>query len=104
MNYNIKFGKKFDKEFKKIDKSISDQIFKKIERLEIAPSSEGKPLLYTKPTLWQLKAHVYRIFYILDYNKKEILILSIKHKDECDKYIRKGYFQDIREFSNDASS
>lgn len=72
MNYILKFGKKFDKEFNKIDKSLSDRIFKKIEKLEINPSSEGKPLLYTKPTLWELKIDVYRVFYIIQHNNKEV--------------------------------
>ncbi|MEK6844168.1 MAG: relE [Nanoarchaeota archaeon] len=34
MAYTIKFGKKFDREFEKIDKSISDQIVKKLKRLK----------------------------------------------------------------------
>lgn len=98
MNYVLKFGKKFDKEFSKIDKSISDRIFKKIEKLEENPSLEGKPLLYTKPTLWELKIDVYRVFFIIQQNYKEVWILSVKHKDECDKYIRKGYLHDVNEF------
>lgn len=32
--YILKFGRKFEKEFSKIDKSISIQIFKKIEKFK----------------------------------------------------------------------
>ena len=98
MTYILKFGKKFDREFSKIDKSISSQIVKKLARLKEDPETVGKPLLHTKPTLWEFKAEVYRAFYIVQENAKEIWLLSVKHKDECDDYIRRGYSKDITEF------
>ena len=98
MAYILKFGKKFDREFAKIDKSISEQIVKKLVRLKENPESIGKPLLHTNPALWEFKAEVFRIFYIVQENKKEIWILSVKHKDDCDEYIRKGYSRDFNEF------
>ena len=98
MTHILKFGKKFDREFAKIDKSISNQIVKKLKRLKENPESIGKPLLHTNPTLWEFKAEVFRIFYIVQENTKEIWILSVKHKDECDSYIRVGYSKDLTEF------
>lgn len=98
MPHALKFGKKFDNEFGKIDKSVSSQIVKKLARLKVNPSGVGKPLLHTKPTLWEFKAEVYRVFYIVQENAKEIWILSVKHKDECDDYIRRGYQKDFTEF------
>ena len=98
MVYILKFGKKFDKEFSKIDKSISGQIVKKLERLKENPESMGKPLLHTNHALWEFKAEVFRVFYIIQENTKEIWILSVKHKDECDDYIRKGHPKDIKNF------
>ena len=98
MFYTLKFGKKFDREFTKIDKSISEQIVKKLKRLKENPESIGKPLLHTSPALWEFKAEVFRVFYIIQENIKEIWILSVKHKDECDEYIRRGYSKDINEF------
>ena len=98
MTYVLKFGRKFDKEFEKIDKSVSDQIIKKLERLKENPENIGKPLLHTKPTLWEFKAEVFRVFYIIQENAKEIWLLSAKHKDECEGYIRKGYSKDFNEF------
>ena len=84
--------------FSKIDKSVSEQIVKKLTRLKEDPASIGKPLLHTNPTLWEFKAEVFRIFYIIQENTREIWVLSVKHKDECDDYIRKGYSKDINEF------
>jgi len=98
MGYILKFGKKFDREFEKIDKSVSDQIVKKLARLKENPGNIGKPLLHTKPTLWEFKAEVYRVFYIVQENAKEIWMLSVKHKDACDDYIRRGYSKDFNEF------
>ena len=98
MTYTLKFGKKFDREFEKIDKSVSSQIVKKLTRLKENPESIGKPLLHTKPTLWEFKAEVFRVFYIVQENAKEVWLLSVKHKDECDAYIRRGYSKDVNEF------
>ena len=96
MVYILKFGKNFDREFKKIDKSVSLQIVKKLARLEENPENIGKPLLHTKPTLWEFKAEVYRVFYVVQENAKEVWMLSVKHKDECDDYIRRDYLKDIK--------
>ncbi len=96
MTYTLKFGKRFDKEFAKIDKSVSEQIVKKLERLEQNPESIGKPLLYTKPALWEFKVESFRVFYIIQENTKEIWLLSVKHKDECDDYIKRGYYKDVK--------
>lgn len=98
MGYILKFGKKFDREFGKIDKSVSEQIVKKLARLKENPENIGKPLLHTKPTLWELKVEVFRVFYLIRANEKEIWLLSLKHKDECDLYIRKGFIKDVNEF------
>ena len=98
MTYILKFGKKFDREFGKIDKSVSEQIVKKLARLEQNPESIGKPLLYTKPALWEFKVESFRVFYIVQENTKEIWLLSVKHKDETDDYIKRGYQKDISLF------
>ena len=97
MSYLLKFGKRFDREFNKIDKSVSEQIVKKLSRLKEEPSNIGKPLRYTNPVLWGFKAENLRVFYIIKENLKEVWILSVKHKDECDGYIRMGYTEDINE-------
>ena len=81
MIYALKFSKTFDKEFGKIDKSVSQQVIKKIARLKDSPSNVGKPLLYTKPTLWEFKVESFRLFYLIQDNLSEVRILSIKHKD-----------------------
>ena len=98
MVYTLKFGKKFDREFTKIDKSVSEQIVKKLRRLKEDPENIGKPLLHTHPALWEFKAEVFRVFYMIQEGAKEIWILSVKHKDECNDYIRRGYSKDINEF------
>lgn len=98
MTYTLKFGKKFDREFAKIDKSVSEQIVKKLARLKENPESIGKPLLHTKPALWEFKVESLRVFYIIQNNIKEIWLLSVKHKDECDSYMRTEYYKDANEF------
>ncbi len=67
-------------------------------RIKENPEIIGKPLLHTNPALWEFKAEVYRAFYIIQENINEVWLLSVKHKDECDAYIRRGYSKDISEF------
>ncbi|MEK6927582.1 MAG: type II toxin-antitoxin system RelE/ParE family toxin [Nanoarchaeota archaeon] len=98
MEYTLKFGKKFDREFSKIDKSVSEQIVKKLKILKENPKSIGKSLMYTHPPLWEFKVESFRIFYLIQENMQEAWLLSVKHKDECDNYIKKGYSQDFKEF------
>ncbi|MEX0920155.1 MAG: type II toxin-antitoxin system RelE/ParE family toxin [Candidatus Pacearchaeota archaeon] len=97
MRYTLKFGKRFDKEFSKLDKSISEQIVKKLRRIKENPESMGKPLFYTKPVLWEFKVKMFRVFYTIKKNSGEIWLLSIKHKNETDSYIKKGYLRDVNE-------
>ena len=85
MTYELIFRKKFEDEFKKLDNSIKQEVWKKMQRLKENPQI-GKHLRYLN--LWELHIRVYRIFYLVDNNKIKILLLSIKHKDECNKYIR----------------
>ncbi len=44
MEYILKFGKKFDREFGKIDKSLSEQVVKKLNRLKENPENIGKQI------------------------------------------------------------
>jgi len=41
---------------------------------------------------------MFRIFYLIQEDLKEVYLLSVKHKDECDSYMRKGFFKDFKEF------
>ena len=93
MNFELIFSKKFEEEFRKLDNSVRQEAWKKLQRLKENPQI-GKPLKYLN--LWELHVRVFRIFYIIDSNKIKILVLSVRHKDECDKYIRGLSQEDIR--------
>jgi len=49
-------------------------------------------------TGWLGGAYAHRAFYIVQENTKEIWLLSVKHKDETDDYIKRGYQKDISLF------
>jgi len=100
MIYELKVTKTFEKEFEKLDNSIQQQTWKKIERLKENPEI-GKHLHYLN--LWELHVQMFRVFYIIDNNQIRILLLSIKHKDECDKYVRGLDISKIKQLLNDVS-
>lgn len=101
MAYELKFGKLFDKEFKKIDSSVKDQAWKKMERLKENPKEIGKHLKYLN--LWELHVKMFRIFYVIDDNEIRVLLLSMKHKDECDRFVRGLSLDEIRKQLDDVS-
>lgn len=101
MEYTLILGKTFEKEFEKLDKSIRNEAWKKIERLKNNPENMGKHLRHLN--LWELKIQMYRIFYFIDNNQIRILLLSVKHKDDTDKYVRGLSIENIKQLLNDAS-
>ncbi len=98
--YELKFARLFDKEFDKLDKSLKDEAWKKLERLKYNPNI-GKHLNYLN--LWELHIRMFRIFYIINNNEVKILLLSIKHKDDCDKYVRGLTIEQIKQALSDVS-
>lgn len=101
MEYELKFSKEFEKEFERLDNSIKEEAWKKISRLKESPKAIGKHLKYLG--LWELHVRMFRIFYIIEDNKIKLLILSIKHKDECDKYIKGLSVEKIKQLLNSLS-
>lgn len=85
--YELIFDKKFEKDFRKLDRSLQIEGEKKIKKLKENPRDIGKPLRYI-PNLYELYLKMYRIFYTIEDQKVKVLLLSIVHKDETDRYIR----------------
>ncbi len=100
MEYTLRLSKRFEKEFDKLDKSLKNQAWKKIIRLKENPEM-GKHLRHLN--LWELKVQMFRIFYVFDNNQIRVLLLSVKHKDEADKYVRGLSLEEIKRLLNDVS-
>ena len=88
VEYNLLFDKKFEKDYRKLDRSIQIEGDKKLLRLKIDHENVGKPLKFL-PSLFEFYLGSYRIYYFVEESEKKIFILSIKHKDEQEKYLRK---------------
>lgn len=95
MSYILLFDKEFVRDFKKLDKSIRDEAEKKLRKLKENPAEIGKPLKYFA-NLYELHVRMYRIFYVIEESKVKVLVLSIEHKDETDKYLRQLRTDDIK--------
>ena len=95
MSYTLVFDKEFVRRFNKIDKSLGDEIEKKIRKLKSVPKEIGKPLKYFS-NLYELHARMYRIFYVVEDSMVKVLILAIEHKNHTDKYLRLLRKEDIK--------
>lgn len=85
--YNLVFDKNFVKEYRKLDKSLQIEGDKKIMRLKTNPKEIGKSLKFF-PNLYELYIRMYRIYYVIQEKEIRVLLLSILHKDEQEKFLR----------------
>jgi len=100
--YILIFDREFNKKFRKLDKSFQIEGEKKIKRLRENPREIGKPLKYFS-NLYELYVRMYRIFYVVeDYNVR-VLLLSVEHKDETDKYLRNLTTEKIKQLLEENS-
>lgn len=96
--YKLIFDKEFTKKFRKLDNSLQIEGKKKIKRLKEHPREIGKPLKYLS-NLFELHLRMYRIFYVVEDYQVRVLLLSIEHKDECDKYLKQLTTDKIKQLS-----
>src|SRR3989338_1637066 len=85
--YTILFDKKFVKEYRKLDNSLQIEGDKKIIKLKSNPKEIGKSLKFF-PNLFELHLRMYRIYYVVQESEVKVLVLSVEHKDEQEKYLR----------------
>ncbi len=85
--YELLFDKNFVKEYQKLDNSLQIEGDKKLIRLKTNPKEIGKPLKFF-PNLYELHLRMYRIYYFIEENKIKVLLLSVLHKDEQDRFLR----------------
>ncbi len=85
--YSLLFDKEFVREYRKLDKSLQIEGDKKLKRLKSNPREIGKPLRFF-PNLYELYLRMYRIYYVVEEEEVKVLLLSVLHKDEQDKFLR----------------
>ena len=68
---------------KKFDKTIVEEINKRIQKLKIAPDVYGKPLRGEMAGTWEIRFEKrWRILYKINYAEKTVTVTDFKHKDE----------------------
>ena len=85
MTYSVETTKRFDKEFRKLDrytqKMISAWIKKHIEGCD-DPRSIGKPLSGDRKGTWRYRIGDYRIICIIQDDKMIVIALTVGHRRE----------------------
>jgi len=95
VDYILLFDKKFVNKYRKLDKSLQIEGDKKLKRLKSNPKEIGKPLRFL-PNLYELRLRMYRIYYIVRETEIKVLLLSVLHKDEQEKFLRSLTKEDIK--------
>ncbi|MFO7992022.1 MAG: type II toxin-antitoxin system RelE/ParE family toxin [Thermoplasmata archaeon] len=78
MSYQVVFDPKAKEKLADFDKSVREQIFSRIRKLENDPEHFGKAL--TGIDLWVLRAGDYRVMFDLNKNENLVEILRIGHR------------------------
>lgn len=74
-----------DKQLKKLPASMYKLILTEIQKLEYSPYPFGAKKLESREG-WRIRVGDYRILYTIDKNKKEVTILSVKHRKDAYRY------------------
>ncbi|HII75481.1 MAG TPA: type II toxin-antitoxin system RelE/ParE family toxin, partial [Methanolinea sp.] len=81
--YRIVIRRPAEDRLKDYDKEIQRRFVQKIRKLSENPDIYGKPLRGSLHGLWELYfERKFRILYTIDFEKSEVIIEAIKHKDE----------------------
>lgn len=85
--YKIVYTKTFEKDFKKLDKSVVDRIITKI--FEIAKNPQNIKLLKYSPKnlekLCKLRIGDWRILFWVDHDNKVITLYAVEHRSKIYK-------------------
>jgi mRNA-degrading endonuclease RelE of RelBE toxin-antitoxin system len=82
-SYRIVIRSHAEDRLKDYDKEIQRRLVHKIRKLSDNPDIFGKPLRGSLHGLWELYfERKFRILYTIDFEKGEVIIEAIKHKDE----------------------
>ena len=81
----VKFSKNALKQLKKLDKSVSIKILKKLKEIETLenPRDEGKALMNNLAGFWRYRVGRYRIICKIKDNELIILVVGVKNRSEA---------------------
>ena len=86
--YTIQYTKEAKKNIEKLDQSIKQVIKKAMESLSLNPY-RGKPLAYELSGLYSFRTSDYRIIYRIKEKEILIIVITIGHRKEIYKKLKK---------------
>jgi mRNA-degrading endonuclease RelE of RelBE toxin-antitoxin system len=80
VSYKVLLHPKAAKELQKTEKNIRTRLIESAKQLRENPDKVGKALKQTD--FWSQRVGDYRISYIIDQNKKQVVILFVGHRSK----------------------
>ena len=90
--YKIRTTPTFERDIKKLDRSIARRIIEKIEQLDNTPEILKHPVKYLPKDLEGLQKYRvgdWRVLFWLDHQQKEITLYGVEHRSKVYKRFRK---------------
>ena len=89
MTYQLKYTQTFEKQIermKKKDKTLMEEVMKKVEKLQKMPYA-GKPLKYRLVPYRSVRVKgKYRLVYKVNEEEKEVTLVAFGHREEIYKF------------------
>jgi len=82
-DYRITFARSARKELEKLDASVVNAIFPKIEKLGETPRPRGAGKLGGERRLWRIRVGDYRVVYAIDDEARHIDVIAVRHRSEA---------------------
>ena len=83
MPYMVVLGPGAEREFRKLDPSTQAQIARSLEKLAANAKPAGVQAISQHPGFWRLRTGSYRVIYTIREERREILVLVVRHRREA---------------------
>ena len=82
MQFTTKYSPQAEKFVEKLDNALAQRLVIAINKLELNPLPSGIRVIKGERGLFRLRVGAYRVLYQIDYEKKEIPIISIGKRED----------------------
>ena len=79
MRFKVLLHPKAARSLKKLGPVVRERVEYRLRKLDEKPEEVGEKLKYSR--FWKLRVGDYRAIYEIDYDKKQVIVLFVDHRD-----------------------
>ena len=82
-SYSLQFRPSVEKDFRALPKSVTKQIWRRLDLLAADPMQSGSVKLSGAEALYRIRIGDYRVIYGVDHRSKTVLVHYIRHRKDA---------------------